>query len=151
MSLYTQFIFQIDLMMIWLSILSLDMYDDLLDLQVVQCCKQSILTSCIYGLDMGCLFPLIFHYLFISNLVPWILVAYGLSHKIFIFFFMKKGWDFVTKYSHGRGLQLTISCWQVGHIENQMLDSWMWSWWHRFWYDMIGYIYTSLMFISLDF
>ena len=39
MSLYTQFIFQIGLMMIWLSIFDLDMYDDLLDLQVVQCCK----------------------------------------------------------------------------------------------------------------
>ena len=36
------------------------MYDDLLDLQVVQCCKRSILTGCIYDLDMGCLCPLIF-------------------------------------------------------------------------------------------
>ena len=62
MSLYTQFIFQIGLMTIWLSIFGLDMYDDLLDLQVVQCCKRSILTSCIYDLDMGCLCPLIFHY-----------------------------------------------------------------------------------------
>ena len=62
MSLYTQFIFHIGLMMIWLSIFGLDMYDDLLDLQVVQCCKQSILTGCIYSLVMGCLCPLIFHY-----------------------------------------------------------------------------------------
>ena len=62
MSLYTQFIFQIGLMMIWLLVFDLDMYDDLLDLQVVQCCKWSILTGCIYGLDMGCLCPLVFRY-----------------------------------------------------------------------------------------
>ena len=62
MSLYTQFIFQIGLMMIWLSVFGLDMYDDLLDLQVVQCCKWPILVGCMYGLDMGCLCPLIFHY-----------------------------------------------------------------------------------------
>ena len=60
MSLYTQFIFQISLMMIWLLVFGLDMYDDLLGLQVVQCCKRSILIGCIYCLDTGCLFPLIF-------------------------------------------------------------------------------------------
>ena len=60
MSLYTQFIFQIGLMMIWLSIFDLNMYDNLLDLQVVQRCRRSILTGCIYDLDMGCLCPLIF-------------------------------------------------------------------------------------------
>ena len=35
MLLYTQFIFYISLMMIWLSVFGLEMYDDLLDLQVV--------------------------------------------------------------------------------------------------------------------
>ena len=62
MSLYTQFIFHPSLMMIWLLVVGLDMYEGLLGLQVMQCCKRSILTGYIYGLDMGCLCPLIFHY-----------------------------------------------------------------------------------------
>ena len=73
-------------MMIWLSVFGLDMYDDLLGLQVVYSCKQSILTSCIYGLDMDCLCPLIFHYWSIFRLVDFISVLYSLSHMIYFFF-----------------------------------------------------------------
>ncbi len=71
--------------MIWLSVFGLDMHDDLLGLQVVQCCKRSILTGCIYSLVMGCLCPLIFHYWCIFRLVAWIWVVYALSHMIYYF------------------------------------------------------------------
>ena len=139
--------FLIGLMMIWLSVFILDMYDDLLGLQVVQFYKRFILTSCIYGLDMSCLCPLIFHYWYRFRLVAWIWVVYALSHMILS-----------SCRRHEMLLPGTVMvkdcgwlCWQVGHIESQMLSSWMWSWCHGFWHDMIGYTGTSLMFISLDF
>ena len=88
MSLYTQFIFQIGLTMIWLLVFFWDMCDDLLGLQVVQCCKQSILTGYIYSLVMVCLFPLIFQDWCIFKLVAWIWVVYALSHMICWLIFM---------------------------------------------------------------
>ena len=53
MTLHTKFINQIGFLLIWILIFDLDMYDDLLGVQVVQCCKRSILTGCNYSLVMG--------------------------------------------------------------------------------------------------
>ena len=136
MSLYTQFIFQIGLMMIWLSIFGLDMYDDLLDLQVVQCYKRSILIGCIYDLDTGCLCPLIFHYWCIFRLVAWIWVVYDLSHTIFWFHLHVEGmrccyqvqswWRIVVDYFMLRG-------WTYWELDAQFKDVIMVPWilpWH---------------------